>query len=307
MRARKIFISLLIIVVLGAGIYAGSRLSFGLWEAGQRRILHNARKPSWQKLEKRIRSQIRHFRGQAGIFIKDLDSGLEFSYAKDKPFPSASLPKVPIMAACFIAAQQGKIDLGRNIELRSTDKLPGSGELKDMPAGSLFSIKKLLELMIRDSDNTAANILTGLLGIDYLNASFKSFGMEHTELSRRIADYGMRDKGIENYTTADDMAVLLEKIYRGRLGNRRISQECMETLKLTRTNDRIPRLLPAGLPVAHKTGLENGVCHDAGIVFTPKGNFLICVLTRHVNSNSGPSKRFIARISLYVYRYFEQL
>jgi beta-lactamase class A len=78
-------------------------------------------------------------------------------------------------------------------------------------------------------------------------------------------------------------------------------------LKLTRLNDRIPKYLPVDLTIAHKTGLENSVCHDAGIVFTNKGNFIIVVLTRHANSNSALPKEFIAKVSLHAYSYFEQL
>ena len=103
------------------------------------------------------------------------------------------------------------------------------------------------------------------------------------------------------------MALLLEKIYRGALGNKYVSDQCISMLKLTRMNDRIPKYLPVEITVAHKTGLENGVCHDAGIVFTRKGNFLICVLTKHVNSNSILSKEFIAKVALYAYKYFEGL
>ena len=211
------------------------------------------------------------------------------------------------MAACFLAAGEGRIKLDRNVALGSVDKLTGSGVLKDMPAGTTFSVERLTGLMIYDSDNTAANIVTNLLGIDYLNSTFRAFGLKNTELSRKIADYKLRDKGIENYTTADDMALLLEKIYRGTLDNKYVSDQCISMLKLTRMNDRIPKYLPVALTVAHKTGLENGVCHDAGIVFTCKGNFLICVLTKHVNSNSILSKEFIAKIALYTYKYFEGL
>ncbi|MFH0827214.1 MAG: serine hydrolase, partial [Candidatus Omnitrophota bacterium] len=126
-------------------------------------------------------------------------------------------------------------------------------------------------------------------------------------LSRRIADYSLRGRGVENYTTAEDMAWILEKIYRKTLINKDVSERCLKLLKLQRHNDRIPKYLPVELTIAHKTGLERGVCHDAGIVYTPKGDFLICVLTKHENLNSVPSKEFIAKISLYVYRYFEQL
>src|SRR3990167_5965967 len=152
----------------------------------------------------------------------------------------------------------------------------------------------------------AGIVITNLVGIDYLNNTFKSFGLKNTDLSRKIADYHSRDKGIENYTTAEDMALLLDKIYRRSLGNKNVSDQCISMLKLTRMNDRIPKYLPVDLTIAHKTGLENGVCHDAGIVFTNKGDIIIVVLTKHANSNSAPSKGFIAKVSLHAYRYLEQ-
>lgn len=56
--------------------------------------------------------------------------------------------------------------------------------------------------------------------------------------------------------------------------------------------------------MAHKTGLERGLCHDAGIVFTERGDFLIVVLT----NREGPSqmaKSFIAIVALHAYRYMQ--
>ena len=307
MKTKKIIALILIICLLCSGSYIGLKFFSGLWKTQQRWILYQARKADWQRLEQLVKSEINRFKGEVGIVIKDLDTGLEFSYEKNKSFPSASLAKIPVMAACFVAAGQGKIKLDQDIVLKSSDKLGGSGVLKDLPAGAVFSVEKLVGLMIYDSDNTAANIITDLLGIDYLNSAFKSFGLQNTELSRKIADYRLRDKGIENYTTVEDMALLLEQIYRRKLGSKHVSDQCIGIMKLTHTNDRIPRYLPAEVMVAHKTGLENGVCHDAGIVFTCKGNFLICVLTKHSNPNSLRSKKFIGKVSLYTYRYFEQL
>ncbi|MDD5128261.1 MAG: class A beta-lactamase-related serine hydrolase [Candidatus Omnitrophica bacterium] len=307
MKTKKIIVFILVICILCLGLYAGLKSFSGVWRAQQRWILYKAREADWQRLEQLVKSEISRFKGEVGIVIKDLDTGLEFSHGKDRLFPSASLAKIPVMAACFVAADQRKVKLDQDISLKSSDKLGGSGVLKDLPAGSVFSVEKLVGLMIYDSDNTAANIITDLLGIDYLNSAFKSFGLKNTDLSRKIADYRLRDKGIENYTTAEDMASLLEQIYRRRLGSKRVSDQCIGIMKLTHTNDRIPRYLPAEVMVAHKTGLENGVCHDAGIVFTCKGNFLICVLTRHSNPNSLRSKKFIGKVSLYTYRYFEQL
>jgi len=307
MKTKKAFLFVAIGVFLSAAVYFGQRYYKEFQRSAQEKLLYETRKTAWQNLRQRANAEISRFKGEAGIIIKDLRTGWEFAHDKDKLFPSASLAKIPLMAACFLAAEQGRVKLDRNIALKASDKLTGSGVLKDMPAGTAFSVERLIGLMIYDSDNTATNIVTNLVGIDYLNSAFKSFGLKNTELSRKIADYKSRDKGIENYTTAEDMALLLEKIYGKTIGNKNVSDQCMRVLKLTRMNDRIPKYLPPEVSIAHKTGLEKGVCHDAGVVFTRRGDFVVVVLTRHANSSSLNSKEFIAKISLHAYEYFSRL
>ncbi len=307
MKINKSLFLVVCVLFLCAGIYSERRYFTHLQKAKQERRLGEARRTAWRGLQESIKSQISQFNGQVGILVKDLETGWELSYEKNRLFPSASLAKVPLMAAAFLAAEQGRIKLGNNLKLKPADKLAGSGILKNMPVDSTFSLERLIGLMIYESDNTATNMITNLVGVDYLNHTFKAFGLKNTELSRKIADYRLRNKGIENYTTAEDMALLLEKIYRRTLGNKVVSDRCINTLKLTRLNDRLPKYLPAELTVAHKTGLERDVCHDAGIVFSRNGDFIIVVLTGNVNSSGLSSKEFIARIAWLVNNYFEQL
>jgi len=61
-------------------------------------------------------------------------------------------------------------------------------------------------------------------------------------------------------------------------------------------NDRIAYFLPKEVEVAHKTGLEKGVVHDAGIIYGKKNDFIICVLTKDVK-NYQKAKKFIANVS----------
>jgi beta-lactamase class A len=298
------------IILIGILLICGSCLIYRCYdyfqEAKIRQDVFKRKKAAWQELKQELTNKIVNFKGEAGIVVKDLQFNWEISYNKDKLFPSASLVKMPIMAACFLAAQEGKIRLDRPVVLRSSDKLPGSGILKDVRPGATFTVAELIGLMIYDSDNTAANILTGMVEIDYLNRVFGSLGLKHTNLSRRIADFNLRDRGIENYTTAQDIAWLLEQIYSRTLINRQISESCLQVLKLQRVNDRIPRYLPLDTTVAHKTGLERGVCHDAGIILSRKGDFIICVLTKHENINAIASKNFIAQVALAIDTYSKQ-
>ena len=67
-------------------------------------------------------------------------------------------------------------------------------------------------------------------------------------------DLKWRAAGIENYTTAEDMALLLEKIYHGELVSPEASAQMLEILKRQKVNDRLPKGLPGYLVIAHKTG-----------------------------------------------------
>jgi len=307
MKVKKTFLSIFIGALLICGSYFAYRYYTDLKETKRQQVFLEKRKAAWQVLRQKLINEISQFKGEAGIVIKDLRVNWEISHNKDKLFPSASLAKIPIMSACFLAAEEGRIKLNREVVLKSSDKFSGSGILKDTRPGVTFTVEELIGLMIYDSDNTATNMLTNMVGIDYLNNAFSSFGLKNTNLSRKVADFSSRDRGIENYTTAEDMALILEQMYRRSLVNKNVSEKCLKVLKLQRVNDRIPKYLPVDVTVVHKTGLERSVCHDVGIVFSCKGDFLICVLTKQANSNSVPSKEFIAKIALLVYKYFEQL
>ncbi|MDP2943853.1 MAG: serine hydrolase [Candidatus Omnitrophota bacterium] len=277
--------------------YAGTR---------KNRLSLRKRNIAWKTLDRKVTDEINNFDAEVGVIIKDLSRGWQIVRKQNKLFPAASLVKIPIMVSCFYAAENGKISLEGKVPLNDTYKVPGSGWLKNIRGEAEFSVAQLIDLMITESDNTAANMLIDLLGLDYLNKSFRKFGLMNSDLSRKMMDFSDRRNGIENYTTARDISYILEKIYRGELINQKISKQCLELLQRQKMRDRIPARLPANTIVAHKTGLERGICHDAGIVFTPNGDFLICVLVKHKNKTARPAKKFIARIAFLTYNYYTE-
>jgi beta-lactamase class A len=304
---KKITALFLIIGVLSGTGYFSYRAFASFQESRKKQQLSIQKKKSaWVSLKKYLGREAVHFKGKAGIVVKDLDTGWEFTYNGDRLFPSASIVKIPIMAAVFQAVQDRRIALDQKVTMNASDQTSGSGIIKAMPAGSQFTVAKLLELMVTRSDNTAANMLIRLLGRDYLNSYFKRIGLRNTNLSRDMMDFRCRRKGIENYTTPQDVSRLLEKMYKRTFVNAQVSEQCLALLKLQKVKDRIPRRLPENVVVAHKTGLERLVCHDAGIVFTPNGDFLICVLTKSKASYKS-SKEFIARIAAYTYHNYKMM
>ena len=271
-------------------------------------VLLEKKKQAWLKLKDALENKIRHFKGTVSLVVIDLDSNEEIVFNKDTLIPSASLVKIPIMLSCFYAAQDGKLSLKDTIKLKSSEKVAGSRVLGKEPAGSVFTVEELFEPMITQSDNAAANILIDFLGFDTLNTYFKKMGLKNTNLARKMMDFVERKEGEENYTTAQDMAYLLEELYYKRFLSKDVSEKCLALLGQQKINDRIPRKLPKnGTFIAHKTGLERHVCHDVGIVFTNKGNFLICVLVKHEVKLAKTAKKLISDMALLVYNYYQTL
>ena len=296
----------LLIIGIVIPLAAGGIFSYKACSDAVRKHVHvvEARKSSWALLNEHVRRSVKGYKGDAAIVIKNFDTNWQIEQNKDMVIPSASLVKIPIMMAYFSAAKDGRISLNESVELKTSDKADGSGLLKNALAGSSYKIEDLISLMITQSDNTAANMLINKFGIDDLNRYFAKLGLKHTNLSRRMMDFRSRKGGVENYTTAADMAYLMEELYRGRFLDKETSNKCLELLAEQKINDRIPRKLPPDTTVAHKTGLENGVCHDVGIVYTGKGAFLICVLTKHEYTTARPTKRLISLLALLTYNYY---
>ncbi len=311
---KKIIAILLVVVAALMSVFLALKVAF--FVANKARVIAVAaqlprvdvakRKAAWKSLKRDIAQDLRGFDGQVGLVIRDLRMNWDIVSNKDLRVPAASIVKIPVMMAYYEAAHARKLDLSTKVTMDRNDKAGGSGSLKEAPAGSQFSLEELIEPMITESDNTATNLLIEYLGFGALNAYFQGMGLQGTDLRRKMMDFKERRAGVENYTTAADMAYLLERLYGGVFVDVPTSRKCLKILARQKMKDRIPKYLPKGTVVAHKTGLENGLCHDAGIVYTPNGAFVIAVLTRHHYPNAQAAKKLIANISARTYNYLNE-
>lgn len=260
-----------------------------------------------EKVEQKI---IEEYPQKISFVIRNLSFPyLEVSHQKDKSIPAASLIKLPIMLAAFKAIGEGRISLEEKIVIKKKDIWGGSGIIKAMKLPTSFSFKKLIELMISRSDNTAANKIIDILGFDYINSVCKELKLKNTRLERKLTDFSSRRQGKENYTSAADCAFILLVIYNKKLttllnlpSHLKLEEFALSCLKKQVIADRLPLLLPPEVEVAHKTGLERNIVHDVGIVFSKKGNYIICVLTQGIG-NFKKAKKIIAEISLIAYNF----
>lgn len=243
---------------------------------------------------------------QASLWIEDLadkDSAFKIVFAQDKQRKAASVIKLQIMAVCFQLALEGRLDLEGLYALADEDRTEGSGAIKGIKSGTQFRHIRLIELMTTRSDNTAANALIRIIGMDVMNEYFKKLGCQDTQLNRYIL-HESRKEGVENYTSARDCALILRGIYNGSCVTPEYSQKMLEFLKKQKVRNRIPRFLPENVSVANKTGTLFGAFHDVGIVYTEKGDFILCSFVQGEFEKYDTAKEYISEIARIVYDYY---
>ena len=231
-----------------------------------------------------VREVFSNVKGNYSIAFKDINEKDLLSINSSK-VPAASTIKIYVMIEAYNQINQEKLSLNDKITLNDTMKVEGSGTLKNELAGSEYTIEDLIKLMMVQSDNTAANILIDKLGMDNVNKTIKSLGCVDTELNRKMMDMDALNNGIDNYTSVNDLSLTLNKLYNSECVNSNYDNIMLDIMKGHQLKSKIPNKLPEGTIVAHKSGEMNGIENDAAIVYTDKGDYILCILTDSGTSN----------------------
>jgi len=300
-----IFVPLLAFLVYRGGGYLLSRLNPSDAELFHKKDVANPIKDAeWQTMVAALENAAYNYSGHVGIYIKDLNSDRVWEYNPDRLFPSASLIKVPIMVAVCEKVKRGELSLDTQIKLTRGDRAGGSGSLKWVREGTSLSVMEIIYKMITESDNTATKMLVDYEGFGYFQQAFENMGLVYTKIYPEGLSLTSGRVARENYTTAREMAGLMERIYKGELVDKGLSEFMLDVLKHNKSRSRLRKGLPIGWEIGHKTGLLRRSCHDVGIVFSPRGDYLIAVLTSDV-PNYTSAKGFISRVAKLTYQYYK--
>ncbi len=296
-------------------------------------------------LKQQIEKTIPRARGQVGVAIKHLESGTEVLVNADSRYPMASAFKLPVLVELYYQKAAGKMTLDDRVEVMPRDIHVGSGSMIALfdPPGVQLSIRNIINMMMRISDNSAADILLNKVGPANVTARMKTLGLDSIRVDRTTLELILDQSGLDyaqfgdrparevrqlldnvdasaaarsndqfNKTEKDvakpsDMNRLLEKLFAGEIVDRAASDEIIDILKECQTGAlRIPGLLPSDTVIAHKTGTIGGSVNDTGIVFLPynAGHLAITVLMKDARAATAERERVIADIARYAYDYF---
>jgi beta-lactamase class A len=271
---------------------------------------------SRDSLVEQIQSRIRAEPGaQVGLAYIDLASGDTLFLNADASFHAASTMKVPLMIELFRRANTGsfRMDQGLLMVNRFASIVDGSPYSLDMASdsdstlyrriGQRVRVDTLLRLMITRSSNFATNTLITLVGADAVTRSMRSLGAQRIQVLRGVEDGKAFEKGMNNTTTARDLAIILRAIQEGKAASPAATREMLAILFAQEFNEKIPAGLPPGMRVAHKTGEITAVSHDAAIIYPlERKPYVLVVLTRGIPDGTRSSK-LIADISAILYNH----
>ena len=264
--------------------------------------------------------------GRVGIAAIDLVTGREVAVHGKENFPMASVVKIAVAAAYLSEVDAGRRSLVKSITLDETIRSGSDGIGKLMPhPGVTLSAANLIELMLTVSDNTATDMLIADLGGDravqrWLDRNRVAGVRIDREIARLVLDnlglpmlpgktaaqtlwasdpltiearaVAVASFDVDPRDSASPLAIarFLARLDKGDMLKPASRTFLLDAMARCRTGaDRIPAGLPAGTPVAHKTGTLAGISNDVGIVTLPdKRRIAIALFTRGIAE--GPAR-----------------
>lgn len=242
-------------------------------------------------LQKKLEALADSYDGHVALYAKNLTTGETISLDSARPVQTASVIKLALMLQAFEQVHSGKLKLSEPVVLTKENQVPGSGILALMDPGLTLTLKDTITLMMTLSDNTATNMVIDVVGLHPTNEMLAEMGLKNTYFYKKVykdAEGPMppdqKQFGLGK-TTAEEMAHLIENIYRCQLGDRDL---CLQMITIMR-NQQYRAMLPRYLErpdtsetlsaIADKIGALDAVRNDVALVYTERGPIIISIFT----------------------------
>ena len=228
-----------------------------------------------------LRARLAGFRGEVGVYVRDLATGDEVAIRADDVFPTASMIKVPILVALLDRVERGELDYHATLTYTKDRLYEGEDLLGAFADGEPVALAKVAMLSITTSDNTAALWCQELAGTGTrINAWLADNGFEHTRVNSRT-DGRRADQQRYGWgqTTPRDMAELFARIRDGRVVSPAASEELQRCLARIYWDAEALAAIPPDVHALSKQGAVSRSRSEVVLVHAPRGPYVFCVIT----------------------------
>ncbi len=134
--------------------------------------------PEWPSLlQTEVVRVTRSYDGEAMLFVKDVKTGVRYTYNASTPAYLASGVKLAFMTGLFKEMALGRLTLDEPIRYDQPDVRDGAPVFDEIKVGSTVPLRMALEAMIHQSDNAASDLVAKRVGIDRINQTLKDEGL----------------------------------------------------------------------------------------------------------------------------------
>lgn len=232
-----------------------------------------------KEIKKYLESRI----GTYGFFFEDLRSGFVYGYNENVKMIAAGCMKLPIAVSLIKAVEGNKVDFLDKVKIEGKDKVYGTGIIHEFNERE-YTVFELLVAMLIQSDNTAANKIIDIIGMDEINKNIKEMGLESTVLKRKTGDMNNEKdnkEDNENITSALDLSKIWKHLYNKTYLSAENSQMLIDILNRQQIKNKLALYIPDDLKyeISSKTGDKKGVENDTELISLSKGTFSFTVLS----------------------------
>lgn len=260
--------------------------------------------PFKNTIKKYIDSQIKEGKiKNASVYFRDLSDGPWFGINEQINYNAASLLKVPIMIAWLKRAEQNPTELERTYTFRE-DLFPGWQQsikpARTLSDGVAYTVETLLGYMLNESDNRAMWLLYENLKPQELDDVLDSMDIINSTESG------------ENTITVHGYSGFFRILYNASYLNRQMSDKALRIMSHQNFPNGIELGLPKGTVFSGKFGehvTSNSETfiqqvHEFGIVYHPKGPYIIGIMT--TGSNISAQLAVLQQVSAITYAEFSK-
>jgi len=232
------------------------------------------------------------------VYFRDIEAGTWAGINEDSAFTPGKLLKIPLMITYYKLAEDDSSILDQKLQL--TNKYPAQEDILGTPKHLVidqeYTVEQLIEAMIVDSDDRAANLLFDNVDKTKLNEVFSDLGINFKE-----------DKETQDYISLKSYSLFFRLLYNSTYLTREYSEKALELLLKADNTVGLGAGIPKDVPVANRHGaivLTNGntktyQMSDCGVFYYPKHPYLVCASVK--GNTLSDVETFLANLGKKIY------